>query len=911
MREGKLYGSSHERPVGFPNSPSARPMLQTIPAQRLQVHSHALLSFAFCLLCFIPNAPAQDRVRENLVLLYDFYGGEEGWIRDRSGFGVPVDLQVENRDAVRREDGKLFIRGKAQIKSNKPAQKISAAIQRSGEVTVEAWLKPAKLDQAGPARVLSISQDSTNRNLTLGQDGSKWDVRLRSSKTSSNGIPSTSTRDKVVSEKLSHIVYTRNRQGETRVFVDGKETTRGKALGSLSNWNKSYRLSLGDEISGGREWRGELRLVAIYGRALNAASVKKNFDAGPDVKSKPLERIAQAGPDQFALRVAPILADRCSECHDALSKEGGLDLTHRKLAFAGGDSGPAIVPRKADESLLIQSILNDDMPHERAPLLPEEKKILTDWVAAGAEWSLDFVDPVLFVHGGGFGQRYVQRLTVDEYVATVKTTLGVDIAQEAFTVLPQDLRADGFNNTAYNLNVDLKHIEAYRALAEKIVAKMDMAAFVRRFTKKREFTDNNVGAFIENMGMWVLRGPLSEKEVIAYRGISTTLASSSGSFEDAAGLILQAMLQSPRFLYRIENQRGDGSDWPVNEYELACRVSYILWGSSPDKELFEAAKDGLLFDSELLAKQADRMLKDERASERAKQFVSQWLNLNSLSNLNPSSERFPDWDPVLADDMRRETLAFFEHVALEQDRPLSELLNAKLAFTTRRLAEHYRLSSALEKTKNAKPDQLVRIDLPPSSERGGLLTQGSVLTIGGDEASMVTRGLFVLHDLLRGVVKDPPPCVDTTPVPSEPGLTQRMIASDRIKNEACGGCHARFEPLAFGLERFDGLGSFHSKDEYGNALREDGDVVVPGSATKLDYKSAAKLMDLLAQNKRVQESLTWKLTQFAMGRPLTVADAPYVEKIHQTAQSAGGSYRDLMKAIVLSDLVQLSQTTAH
>ena len=450
-------------------------------------------------------------------------------------------------------------------------------------------------------------------------------MRLRSSKTNSNGIPSTSTKEIVVSEKLSHIVYTRDRQGETHVFVDGKETTRGKALGSLSNWNKSYRLSLGDEFNGGREWHGELRLVAIYNRALKPASVNKNYDAGPDVKSKPVERITQAGPDQFALRVAPILANRCSECHDALSKEGGLDLTHRKLAFAGGKSGPAIIPGKAAESLLIQSIQNDDMPHERAPLLPEEKKILTDWVDSGAKWSLDFVDPFLFLHGGDFRQRYVQRLTVDEYIATVSTTLGVDIAQEAPMALPKDLRADGFNNTAYNLNVDLKHIEAYRGLAEQIVAKMDMAAFARRFTKKREFTDNNVGAFIENMGMWVLRGPLSEQEVIAYRSISTTLASSSGSFEDAASLILQTMLQSPRFLYRIENQLGDGSDWPVNEYEPACQVSYILWGSSPDKELFEAAKNGLLFDSKQLAKQADRMLKDERANERAKQFVAQWL----------------------------------------------------------------------------------------------------------------------------------------------------------------------------------------------------------------------------------------------------------------------------------------------
>jgi hypothetical protein len=201
-----------------------------------------------------------------------------------------------------------------------------------------------------------------------------------------------------------------------------------------------------------------------------------------------------------------------------------------------------------------------------------------------------------------------------------------------------------------------------------------------------------------------------------------------------------------------------------------------------------------------------------------------------------------------------------------------------------------------------------RYDLSQVEGRGGLLTQGSVLTIGGDDASMVTRGLFVLHDLLRGIVKDPPPCVDTTPIPTKPGLTQRVIAMQRINNPACGGCHSKFEPLAFGLEKFDGLGSYHNKDEHGNTLRDDGEILFPGLAQPVPYRSSGELMDLLAQSERVGKSMTRKVTQFALGRPLVGGDAPILDKIHKYARKNGATYQSLMTAIVKSDLVQMTRT---
>ena len=169
----------------------------------------------------------------------------------------------------------------------------------------------------------------------------------------------------------------------------------------------------------------------------------------------------------------------------------------------------------------------------------------------------------------------------------MRDTLGVDLEKEAHEILPRDQRADGFSNPAYNLAVDLKHVESYAKLAGIIVSEMDVMKFAARFSRKQRLIDDDMRELIAKMGHWVLRGPLEEREVVSYRGISTTVASAGGDYRECVELILEAMVQSPRFIYRVENQRGDGELWPVGEYELASRLSYILWGSSPDEELLK------------------------------------------------------------------------------------------------------------------------------------------------------------------------------------------------------------------------------------------------------------------------------------------------------------------------------------
>ena len=854
-------------------------------------------------------AAESPRVGGGLQAMYTFDAGSGDTVRDRSGSAQPLDLKIEAPGAVQWQDGALVVRSATKIQSRGPAKRISKAIRASGAVTVEAWVTPANVRQAGPARIVSISAHSTQRNFTLGQDGAKFDGRLRARSTNGNGLPSIATPTGAATTGLTHVAYTRVMPGRSRIYVNGRQQAAKKISGKLTNWDNSFPLILANEATGDRPWLGTLHLVAVYSRALTSREIQQNFRAGvgaaarTDAEAK-AELALQAQVQHFETKIAPLLARNCLECHDAAAKKGRLDLSSKVAAFAGGESGQAIVPGKPVESLLWELVESGDMPSEGEPLPAEAKTALRQWIDSGATWSLDVIDPAVYAHQQSAGENWIRRLTVQEYIDTVRSAVGVDIATEARQILPRDLRADGFSNTAYNLNVDLKHVEAYARLADITVQRMDVLKFAKRFSQSRSLsTDDTMREFVADMGQWLLRGPLDDREISNYSGIATTVASTGGDYKEAVGLVIEALLQSPRFIYRIEEQRGDGTAWPVTDYELASRMSYIVWGAPPDQELMRAAEAGELQDTRRIKSQVERMLADTRAMEHSARFLAEWLNLERLDNLRPNQQRFPLWDPALGADMREETLAFFQEIVWKQNRPLADLLNARFTYLTPRLAEHYGLTP--------KGQERARYDLSSVPGRGGLLTQGSILTVGGDEASMVTRGLFLLHDVLRGTVKDPPPGLDTTPVPAKPGLSQRHISERRIANVACGGCHSKFEPLAFGLEKFDGLGTLREQDEHGNELRDDGEILFPGAAKPVKYASSAELMDLLANSDRVRQSITWKLTQFALGRPLLAADARTVNEIHDAAQQNGGTYASLITAIVTSDLVTMTRTEVN
>ena len=831
---------------------------------------------------------AAEKTESTPELFYDFKNPANDIILNKSGYYSDINLRSNNNRKVQIKGGAIHFIQDSSAQSTKAPANLIGTIKRSNSLSLELWFKPTNLTQKGPARIFSLSGGTSDRNLTIGQEGRALQVRIRTTKTSNNGLPAMESTP-LLKNQITHAFYTFG-ENEAKLYINGKLIRRKRIEGNLSNWESDYLFFIGNESTGNRPWLGSIYSLALYKKVIGKNEIIRKFNSGISQNNKTITKSKSDHYRFFEQQVAPIFANHCLECHDSSNSKGDLNLSRKVTAFR---EDSIIVKGKSKESLLWESIFKDEMPKKRPALSSAEKKIIKEWIDNGAHWSLEEIDPAVYVHKSSINTNLARRLTADEYISTVRSTFDVDISEEARKQLPADLRADGFSNTSYNLNVDLEHIQAYSRLASQIVEKIDIKSFSKRFTNNQSFTDKSMANFLQSMGHWVLRGPLDDDELVIYRGITTSAVAGGTSYYNSVKLVLEAMLQSPRFIYRIESQN---SGELVTDDELAVRLSYLVWGSSPDIQLHEKAKQRNLNKPEIIKEQIARMLKDPKAVDQSIQFLRQWLNLNQLSNLRPDKKHFPTWKPQLAEDMKSETINFFKELVWNQGRPLPELFNAQFTYLTPALASHYGITPK-------KEDGLARYDLESIPSRGGLLTQGSTLTMGGDEASMVTRGLFILNDILRGVVKDPPPCVDTTPVPSEPGLSQRIIAERRIANASCGGCHSRFEPLAFGLERFDGLGTYKEIDNFKNTLRDDGELLIPGKTNAIEFKSAEELMDIMAKSDRVLKTLVWKIVQFAMGRPLGADDVSHVDKIFKEAQNKGGRYSDVITAIAMSELM--------
>lgn len=491
------------------------------------------------------------------------------------------------------------------------------------------------------------------------------------------------------------------------------------------------------------------------------------------------------------------------------------------------------------------------------------------------------------------GPNLARRLTVLEYGNTVEALLGVDVRPEATEQLPPELRADGFTNTSSGLITTLGHIEAYDALASLAVQRLpDLAGFVGQYTSCQDFSPACESEFVERLGLRAFRRPLSEDERDALVSVFAAAQDEDETFAAGAGLVIQAMMQSPAFLYRLEDERsGDGAR-ELGGYALATRLSYLIWAGPPDTTLLDAAgADSLRTDAEIEA-QVDRMLASPQAREASEAFVDDWLNLARLDGLPRNPERFPDWTTAIADAMVDETHSYFGALVWDDERPLMDLFSAQEAWLTPELATHYGLES--------QGEGMQRYDMSTQPERGGLLTQGSMLTVGGNESSMVARGLFVFENVLCQHPVSPPPGVDTTPPDIEPGSSQRDISEVRTTDATCAGCHLQFEPISWGLGRYLADGTFADEDHLGNPLREDGFLRLPGSAEEYPYNNAGEMMTLLAEADATRECMASKTTQFAIGRALTGGDDCTMEQLQTRFAQSDGTWRDLVVAIALS-----------
>jgi hypothetical protein len=388
-----------------------------------------------------------------------------------------------------------------------------------------------------------------------------------------------------------------------------------------------------------------------------------------------------------------------------------------------------------------------------------------------------------------------------------------------------------------------------------------------------------------------LKGPLALYEK----------ARAQGDFEAGIEMALSAVLVSPQFLFRVETDPPGippNTAYRVSDRELASRLSFFLWSSIPDDELMDAAVAGTLHEPAMLERQVRRMLADDRSSALVTNFAAQWLHLRNLDAITPDMRLFPDFDDNLRQAFRRETELFVDSI-LREDRSVLDFLRANYTFVNERLAKHYGIPRIYG-------SRFRRVPLGDDAWRGGLLRQGSILTVTSyaTRTSPVVRGKWILDNLLGA---PPPP-----PLPDVPALkdntvdgrlsVRRRLAEHRT-NAACAACHNLMDPVGLSLERFDAVGRRRSFED-GIAIDASGGLPDGSKFSDVDGLEAA----LLRRPELFVGAFAEKLLTYASGRGVEYYDAPSIRAIVRDARSHEYRVSSIVLGIVKSPPFQMRKS---
>ena len=366
-----------------------------------------------------------------------------------------------------------------------------------------------------------------------------------------------------------------------------------------------------------------------------------------------------------------------------------------------------------------------------------------------------------------------------------------------------------------------------------------------------------------------------------------------GGFDAGLEAALTSILVNPNFLFRIEEQTGSvkgGSTYAINDLELASRLSFFLWSSIPDEHLLALAESKTLHQPAVLTTEVERMLKDSRSGSLVTNFASQWLYLRNLESITPDLRLYPDFDDNLRHAFRRETELLVDDV-ISNDRNVLALIRSNFTFLNQRLARHYGIP-------NVTGSHFRKVELPSSSERGGILRHGSILTVTSyaTRTSPTIRGNWILEN----VIGTPPP----PPPPNVPALRDKQDTEGKSLRErlamhrsdsACASCHNLMDPVGFSLDNFDALGRWRQFDD-GQALDTAG--IMPDGSHVHDV---ATLEDSILKRPKVfVGTMTEKLLTFALGRGIEHRDGPEVRRIVDYAAERDFRFSAIVQGIVLS-----------
>jgi mono/diheme cytochrome c family protein len=370
-----------------------------------------------------------------------------------------------------------------------------------------------------------------------------------------------------------------------------------------------------------------------------------------------------------------------------------------------------------------------------------------------------------------------------------------------------------------------------------------------------------------------------------------------GSFDLGIEKAIERLLVSPQFLFRIEHQPVEmaaGTAYRVSAIELASRLSFFLWSSLPDDELIDLGQSGRLKEPAVLNQQVRRMLADPRAQALTTNFAEQWLYLRDLFAKHPDELLFPDFDETLREAMARETELFVDSV-FRDNHSVLDLLTANYTFLNERLAKHYGIP-------NVRGSYFRRVTLPADSPRGGLLGQGSVLTITSyaNRTSPVLRGKWVLENLLSAAPPPPPPNIPALTEKAGKALTLREAMTAHRANPSCATCHARMDPIGFAMENFDGIGKWRDLDA--ERPIDTSGVFPDGTA----FNGIAGLKQvLLRQSDQFVDTVAERLLMYAVGRNLQYYDRPAVRAILHDAKASNYTFASLVEGVVKSRPFQM------
>ncbi len=399
---------------------------------------------------------------------------------------------------------------------------------------------------------------------------------------------------------------------------------------------------------------------------------------------------------------------------------------------------------------------------------------------------------------------------------------------------------------------------------------------------------------VDNFASLAFRRPAAKERIEHFLTIFDRAQAQGETFEESIAYTLKAVLVSPAFLFRIEQDRTatlPNNAYPLDDYELASRLSYFLWSTMPDAELLEQARQGRLHDPAALESQARRMLKDPKSHALCETFGEQWLTLRLLESIQPDPMKFPEYGKGLRQAMYDEAMMYFEYI-MREDRSIVEFIDSDYTFLNERLAKHYGIA-------NVMGPNLRRVQLPDHT-RGGVLTMASVLTVTSQpgRTSPVKRGKWVLEQIIG---EPPPPPPAAVPPLAEQGasgtagLSVRQLMERHRKDPICASCHTKMDAIGFGFENFDAIGRWR-RDDNGAALDTAG--TLPGGITfkgPIELKAA-----FLARKDDFTRSLSEKLLTFALGRGLKEIDDGAVERIAQAAIADQYRFTTLVAKIVTS-----------